>query len=99
MAFVSVSSEAIRIKGVGAADFAVLGLNTSVFVSLYSEGTVAALEGASCSADFQDEGSVVTDAWERDPCGSILQDANAESVVSRVIECSCNFGFSGLVEI
>lgn len=41
VAFVSVSSAAIKIRGTGVADLAVLGLKTRVFVSLYVEGTVA----------------------------------------------------------
>ena len=84
---VSVSSLAITTIGTGVAVFAVLGLNMSVLVSLYDEGTAALVDaGAPSRAVFQLAGSQAA-AWTREPFGSMERAARADKVFSRDIWC------------
>ena len=83
----SVSSLAITTTGTGVAVFAVLGLKTSVLVSLYDEGTAAEVDaGAASRAAFQLAGSLVA-AWMREPFGSMERAARAHKDFSRDIWC------------
>ena len=83
----SVSSLAITTTGTGVAVFAVLGLKTSVLVSLYDDGTAAEVDaGAPSRAALQLAGSLVA-AWMREPFGSMESAARALKDFSRDIWC------------